>query len=168
MAIHAVIFDVDGVIYNSLDENKNFLWTTTLYDDTKLTSTHIIQIFGEKWRDVLTGKIDAYTHIRQCFQSMHFKSITLSPEEFIDYWLIKDSYLNNEVIDIVKNIKVPVYLGTNQDVLRMNSIVNAIGRYFKEHFASSKIGFMKPEAQFFFHIQDALKLKPDELLIIDD
>ncbi len=92
----------------------------------------------------------------------------ITPEQYIQYWLTQDYHLNQEILDSVKSLKIPCYLGTNQEALRTKHILDTVGSYFKEYFASYKIGFIKPEQGFFQHIQKALSLLPHELLLIYD
>ena len=99
----------------------------------------------------------------------YFKSTSrLLRNKAIQYWLTHDHQVNQGVLDLVKGLKIPCYLGTNQEALRTHHILDTVGSYFKECFASYKIGFIKPEQGFFQHIQKALSLLPHELLLIDD
>ena len=72
------------------------------------------------------------------------------------------------MINIVEKSKVPCYLGTNQEGVRTTHILKSVGNYFKGCFASYTIGFIKPEQEFFEHIEKTLALSPNELLLIDD
>jgi len=169
--IKAIIFDVDGVIFKSQDGNGKFLWSQSAKEDLGLTSQHFSVIFSEKWDGVIRGKIKLEDHLHPIFQEKLFKDLRITPEQYIQYWLTHDHQVNQELLDlvkIVKSLKIPCYLGTNQEAVRTNHILNTVGPYFKECFASYKIGFMKPEQEFFQHIQKALGVLPHELLLIDD
>ena len=76
----------------------------------------------------------------------------ITPEQYIQYWLTHDHQVNQSVLDLVKSLKIPCYLGTNQEALRTAHILDTVGSYFKECFASYKIGVIKPEQGFFQHI----------------
>jgi putative hydrolase of the HAD superfamily len=166
--IKAIIFDVDGVIFKAHDKNGNYLWSRSIKEDLGLTSNHFSIIFSEKWEGVIRGKINLGEHLHAIFQEKSFKDLTITPEQYIQYWLTHDHQVNKDILDLVKSLKIPCYLGTNQEALRTNHILGSVGSYFKECFASYKIGFIKPEQGFFQHIQKALSLLPHELLLIDD
>lgn len=94
--------------------------------------------------------------------------LNITPEVFIEYWLNNDHSINSEILNLIKYIKIPCYLATNQDMHRANHILSSVGKYFCDCFASYKIGYIKPEKEFYDYIQSALNLKPQELLLIDD
>ena len=72
------------------------------------------------------------------------------------------------MIEFIKTLKLPVYLGTNQESYRTNHIKNLVGQYFNGCFASHEIGHIKPSPEFFKYIENFLHLKPEELLLVDD
>ncbi|MBP9694651.1 MAG: HAD-IA family hydrolase, partial [Alphaproteobacteria bacterium] len=166
--IKAIIFDVDGVILKSHDERGNYLWSRSIKEDLGLTSKHFSVIFSEKWDSIIRGKIDLGEHLHAIFQEELFKELTITPQQYIQYWLSRDHHVNQDILHLVESLKTPCYLGTNQESLRITHILNTVGSYFKECFVSYKIGFIKPEQGFFQHIEKALSLLPHELLLIDD
>ncbi len=166
--IKAIIFDVDGVLFKTYDQNKNFLWSSTIKQDLGLTSEHLSVIFSHKWYDIIRGKIDLSEHLNSVFQEKLFQDLAITPKKYIEYWLSKDNHINQYVLKLAKQLKAPCYLGTNQEGTRTSHILSTIGSYFKGCFASYEIGFIKPEREFFQHIQNTLGLLPHELLLIDD
>ena len=166
--IKAIIFDVDGVVFNTHDESGNYLWSQSVKEDLGLTSKHFSLIFSAKWESIIRGKITLENHLHGIFQEILFKDLGITSEQYIHYWLTHDHQVNQSVLDLVNSLKIPCYLGTNQEALRTKHILDTFGSYFKECFASYKIGFIKPEQGFFQHIQKALSLLPHELLLIDD
>ncbi len=46
--IKAIIFDVDGVVFNTHDESGNYLWSQNVKEDLGLISKHFSVIFSEK------------------------------------------------------------------------------------------------------------------------
>ena len=166
--IKTIIFDVDGVIFKTHDENGNYLWSRTNKKDLGLTSEHFLVIFSEKWGDIIRGKIDLNEHLQTVFQEELFKDLTITPQQYTQYWLSKDLHINQDILNLVQSLKTACYLGTNQESLRTSHILNTVGPCFKGCFASYEIGFIKPEQEFFQHIQKTLSLTPHELLLIDD
>jgi HAD superfamily hydrolase (TIGR01509 family) len=166
--IKAVIFDVDGVIFQSVDENGRYLWNRNIKEDLGLTSKHFSVIFSEKWDSIIRGEIELSEHLQSIFQEELFKDLTITPQQYIEYWLSHDHHFNQCILSLVESLEIPCYLGTNQEALRTTHILSAVGSLFRKCFASYKIGFIKPEQGFFQHIQKELSLLPHELLLIDD
>ena len=166
--IKAIIFDVDGVVFKTHDESGNYLWSQRVKEDLGLTSKHLSIIFSEKSENIIRGTIKLDTHLHAIFQEKLFKDLGITLEQYIQYWLTHDHHVNYDILDLVKSLKIPCYLCTNQEALRTAHILDRVGSYFKECFASYKIGFIKPEQGFFQHIEKALSLLPHELLLIDD
>ena len=166
--IQAIIFDVDGVIFQSHDEHGNYLWKSRISEDLGLTSKHLSVIFSEKWEQIIRGQLDLIEHLKTVFEEKLFKNIRITPEQYIQYWLNHDHHINQSILDLVKSLPIPCYLGTNQESLRTKHLLKTLGPYFQECFSSYKIGLIKPEEGFFHHIQKTLSLLPCELLLIDD
>jgi HAD superfamily hydrolase (TIGR01509 family) len=166
--IKAIIFDVDGVIFKTHDDNGNYLWSRNIKDDLGLTSEHFSAIFSEKWEDIIRGKIDLNEHLGALFQEELFKDLKINLQQYIQYWLSHDHQVNQDMLRLVASLATPCYLGTNQEALRTAHILGTVGSCFQGCFASYKVGFIKPESGFFQHIQKTLSLPSNELLLIDD
>jgi len=170
--IKAIIFDVDGVIFKTHNEVGHYLWSQTIKEDLGISSKHFSMIFSEKWEDITRGKIDLMEHLEEVFKEKLFLDLPLdlpiTPEQFIDYWFNKDHNVNLDMLKLVEQLQLPCYLGTNQETLRTKHILSTVGHYFKGCFASYEIGFIKPEREFFQHIENSLSLAPEEILLIDD
>ena len=169
--VKAIIFDVDGVVFNSLDENGRYLWSKNIKSDLGICGEHFKLIFSDRWDDVTRGKTTTKDHLRSVFMHEIFNELRengLTPDSYINYWLSHDGNINLEMIGFVKQFTIPVYLGTNQDEHRTRHIVECVGHFFTGCFASYQIGHIKTEKEFFEYIQNKLQLKPDELILIDD
>ena len=164
----AIIFDVDEVIFKTHDEDGKYLWSRTIKKDLGITSQHFAEIFSDKCIDILRGKRTFREHLDNLFQKELFQEINFSTDEYINYWLTKDHNLNLELLEVVKSLKIPCYLGTNQEMLRTSHIIQSVGEYFQGCFPSYKIGYVKPEVEFFSHIEKSIELEPKDLLLIDD
>ncbi len=151
--IKAIIFDLDGVIVKTHDENGSYLWTRSIKEDLGLISKHFSVIFSEKWDSIIRGKIELSDHLQAIFQEELFKELAITPQKYIQYWLSHDNHVNQDILSLVESLEIPCYLGTNQEALRTNHILGTIGSFFRECFASYKIGFIKPDLQFFEYIQ---------------
>ena len=166
--IKAIVFDVDGVVFKTHHENGSYLWSRSVKEDLGLTSKHFSIIFSEKWDRIIRGKIDLGEHLQAIFQEESFKDLTITPQQYVQYWLSHGHHVNQDILSLVESLENPCYLGTNQEALRTTHILDTVGSYFKKCFASFEIGFAKPEQEFFSHIENALSLRPHELLLIDD
>jgi beta-phosphoglucomutase-like phosphatase (HAD superfamily) len=111
----AIIFDVDGVLFDSVDEAGDFSWTKSIQADLGITSKHLKKIFSGDWENVIRGKLDTKEYVKRVFKD--YPELLLSPDQFISYWLAHDSQINNKILEMTKTIKIPVYLGTNQAYL---------------------------------------------------
>ena len=166
--IKAIIFDLDGVIIKAYDEKGGYLWSRTIKKDLGLRSEHFAAIFSAKWEEIIRGTMDLREHLESVFQEKLFKEIAITPEEYIQYWLAHDHHVDQDMLNLVNGLNLDCYLGTNQESVRTSYILNTVGPRFKGCFASYTIGFIKPEWEFFHHIQNTLSLCPHELLLIDD
>ena len=92
--IKAIIFDVDGVIFKTHDENGNYLWSQSAKEDLGLTSKHFSIIFSEKWESIIRGKIKLDAYLHAIFQEKLFKDLCITPQQYIRYWLTHDHQVN--------------------------------------------------------------------------
>ena len=161
--VKAIIFDVDGVIFNSTDSAGNFLWSANIERDLGIKIADLRKIFSSAWLNVIKGEIDTKVHFEKTLLPYG-----VSAEKFIDYWLKNDDHINQNVLNIIQEIRQPVYLGTNQETYRAAHLQSMIGDYFKKIFSSCEIGAVKPEEAFYAHIERELELPSSNLLFIDD
>jgi HAD superfamily hydrolase (TIGR01509 family) len=168
MSIKTIIFDVDGVVFNSQDQSGSYIWLQSIEQDLGITKSHLQILFSPEWENVTKGQINLIDYLKDVFSSTGFSRLNITPEKYIEYWLAKDNNLNHDMLELVKSLKVPSYLGTNQEFHRTRHIGNLIGKYFSGIFPSYKINYIKPDLEFFQYIENSLKLTPQELLLIDD
>lgn len=166
--IKAIIFDIDGVVFKSIDENGKYLWSKNLKKDLKLNSEHCKLIYSKEWNNVTKGKISTVNHLQNVFSNPIFKNIDISPKKYIDYWLKNDQFVNKEIIELIKLLSIDSYIGTNQDYHRTEHIKKLVGSHFKYCFSSFELKFIKPEKRFYSAIEKFLNLKSNQILLIDD
>lgn len=166
--IKAVIFDVDGVVLTTQDADGRYFWSRTAKEDLGLSKAHFQKIFGPAWLQLTRGKGDTISYLETVFSDPLFRELPITPTIFIDYWLSRDGYVNERMREFVSRMRLPCYLGTNQEAYRTAHIQKLVGRFFSGCFASYALKSIKPEAQFFIRIEEALKLRPEEILLIDD
>lgn len=161
-----IIFDVDGVLINSKDEFNRHLWQKNIENDLGLNPNQMRQIYSGDWSLVTKGQIDT----RQYFKTALAKlNITISVDVFIEYWLKHDSNINTEILSEIKTIKnSKLYIATNQDSYRTKFLQKIFESYFNGIFSSYQIGAIKPEPEFFRHIESELNIKSNDIAFIDD
>lgn len=157
--IKAVIFDIDGVLYQSCNAEGKFLWSRRAKEDLGLCRTHFEKIFSPEWLELIRGKKSLRDHLERVWQGEEFQpkngdtgsSSRCSTREYIDYWLRHDTLLREEVLALALNLKalgMPCYLGTNQEAVRTEHIRASLGVHFTHVFSSCDMGFIKPERGF--------------------
>ena len=164
--IKAIIFDADGVLFKSHDKSGKYLWSRRIKEDLGMTSKHFSLIFSDKWESIIRGKIKLDDHLHAIFQEKSFKELGITPEQYIQYWLTHDHHVNQGILDFVKSLKIPFYIGTNQEAVRTRHILDTFGCYFTGCFASYQMGFIKPEPGFFSAYSKGLR--PPRLRIVTD
>ena len=162
-ALHTVIWDADGVLFNTFDEQGRFRWSKNIVEDLKIDTAVFAHIFSPAWEEVLRGVRDVRTHIAGALTEA---GSSIAVDDFIAYWLAKDSSVNWDIASHLHPARACI--GTNQDPLR----AALIGRLFAKHaskvFASSAMGFLKREEGFYRFIERDLNLAPKQLCLIDD
>ena len=166
--IKAIIFDVDGVLFHSTDSSGKFLWSRDAKNDLGLTSAHFQNIFSKNWELVLKGTVNTIEYLDSLFKTQNFSDLNLTSSRFIKYWLSKDKFVNEEMIKLIKTIKIPKYIATNQESHRLKQIENLVGQDFCGIFASCELGYMKPEDEFYLCIENELNIPGNQILFIDD
>ena len=162
----AIIFDVDGVLIVDKDKSGEYLWQKNIERDLGIRPDQVSQIYSGDWSLVLKGLVDSHQHFKNMFEKL---KIEVSVDEFVEYWLKNDLNVNIEILQVIELIKGPkLYVGTNQDRCRTLVLEETFGSYFDKIFSSYKIGAMKPELEFYRHIESDLKLQSKEIAFVDD
>ncbi len=98
-----------------------------------------------------------------------------SVDGFVEYWFVKDSNINQDVLEIVKRLRqceeVELYLATGQEHHRAAYLWNDLGlkHLFHDIFYSARLGVPKHQAGFFAKINAQLDISPSERpLFFDD
>ena len=147
-----ILFDVDGVLihgYHARPEHRH-CWDATLEQDFGLSRQDFKTTFisGPFKNEVLIGKKDLNTALQETLPEIGY---TGPIQDFINYWLQKDSKVNQQLYALVKRLKEQgefrLYLATNQEHERAGYLMNTLGfsQYFEDIFYSARIGCQKPE-----------------------
>lgn len=171
-----VLFDVDGVLINGYHARPELRkrWHENLQEDFGIdpdyfSETFFINPFSNK---VLKGQMDLKDALAEWLPTVGYSG---DPQTFMDYWLLKDSTLNSDLIEKIKLLKksnsVRLFIATNQAHNRAKHLMETLGLkdYFEDIFYSAKMGVLKPNRDYFEYISDYLKLsRGDQPIIFDD
>ena len=162
--MHAILFDVDGVLthgyYNHFNHGEP--WDKTIEEDLKLDKDLFKNdfIFKDYVTKIIPGKL--------CFKEgleafIDRNALTISAQDIIDYWLFKDSVLYEPLFDCIKQLKkiddLHLFLATNQEHYRAKYLMNELGfkDHFKDIFYAANLGVAKPDPVFLEKTENRLK-----------
>lgn len=166
--VDVLVFDVDGVLIQSLDNHGRFLWVQKIPDDWGISNDCLKELFGSRWLEVIRGKMETTVHFQKVFRDHH---VTISVDDFMHFWVENDQNMNNSMISFLEELvssNIPVCLGTNQDTFRTERLRSLFAPYIERVYSSCEMGTIKPEAAFFNKIQDHLLCLPERILLVDD
>lgn len=165
--IKAVLFDFGGVIYQHPKEVIPEVLAKIYHRPVETA----IKIYSKYKKDYFVGKLKTNKLIQ--FLNDDFQS-NKPIDEVKDLWLKHYGELakaNQEILNLINSIKrhAKVYLFSN--TTEMSNLHNSkIGLYdyFDGLFLSYQLGLKKPNKEFYEKVISDLKLKPDEILFVDD
>lgn len=171
----AVFFDVDGVLvhgYHARPELQRH-WDAQLLEDLgidreRFRNEFIFDIFIKK---VVVGEMSLIEALDRRLPSLDYRG---SPMAFVNYWLSRDSELNQPLLDIIRQLKarddLKLYIATNQDHMRALWLYQTmgLGELFEDIFYSARAGIRKPERGFFDFIEQRIGPQDEPPLFFDD
>jgi putative hydrolase of the HAD superfamily len=169
-----IFFDVDGVLIKGFSANatEQLRWDEHLERDLGIDPDLLQAAFFDRhFADVIVGKKDLLKSLNDILPEVGFKG---TAKTLIDYWLKNDSVMNEEVLDIVRQLKqrpgIRLFLATHQEKNRANHLWHELGfkDYFEEIFFSGRMGVRKTDPEFFNKIEKELCFEEGECLLIDD
>jgi len=177
-----IFFDVDGVLIDGwhAKPERRRRWDATIkadlgVDPTAFQSRFFATPAGEVaslMHACLTGKRDLKEALSEVLPSLGYSGPV---DAFVAYWLEKDSNLDHELFETVKQLAgcrgAELYVVTGQEHYRAAHLWNALGfrDCFKDILYSAKIGYLKGTPTFFACINTMLAIPEDESpLFFDD
>lgn len=167
--IKAMLFDADGVL--TLPEE---MFSVVYTKARGLDPVPFERFFKMEWQDFILGKRDLKEHIRKNPDLWQWDG---TPEELLDYWCTSEDVRNNEMIELIKQIRqtgMPCYLATEQEKYRGNFMKDVMFKdLFNGFFITAELGIKKSDPKFFEKIiellnEDGRGIKPEEILFLDD
>jgi len=171
----ALFFDVDGVVvhgYHTRPEKRR-RWDEHILRDLEIEPDAFTQVFieGPFVNEVLTGHRSLVAALNETLPQLGFRG---SPMKLLDYWLLRDSQLNYQLLDLIRELRLigggPIYLATNQEHLRAFHLWSSLGlkAYFDDIFYSARLGVLKPQTGFFNRILEVIGAQSESPLFFDD
>lgn len=165
--VKAVIFDFGGVVGSDSDA-----WDINFLEIKKLTGLSCVQLekfFIKHWKKLKIGKEDTVDFWKDIITS---KNLKIPPEKLEKTYLPKIT-INNDVLDIVENIKLKGVLVTllpNTARQWMDFKVKKfkLDQIFDKIYSSAHLGIAKPEPEIFEYALKDLNLAPEEVIFIDN
>ena len=176
-----VFFDVDGVLIDGWHARpeRRHRWDATIKDDLGVDSTALQHkffatpegAFPSLMHACVAGRRDLKEALASVLPSLGYRGTI---DAFVAYWFEKDSNLNHELFEIVKNLSdnpdVELYVVTGQEHYRAAHLWTALR--FREHFRdilySARIGQLKGTMAFFTAINAMLAIGPGEQPVFFD
>jgi len=172
-----IFFDVDGVLINGFhaDPEIRQRWDRDLEQDLGIISADLEREFFHKvFPEVVIGKQDLAPALARVLPEIGFRD---DPKILIDYWLERDSHINDDVLKAAKRLAeaphLRLFIATGQEHIRARYLWETLGfqHYFEDIFYTARMGHHKHTPEFFQSIEDALGLPKDQkpaCLLIDD
>jgi putative hydrolase of the HAD superfamily len=172
----SVLFDVDGVLVHGMHEreDRRRRWDTHLLADLGVEPTVFVEQFVRKSFviDVITGRTPLIDELERWLPTVGYVG---SPMNFINYWLHRDSQLNQPLLNGIRRLRTatgvgPLYVATNQEHLRAFHLWSTLGlqHMFDDIFYSARLGATKPDRAFFDAIASRIGLQEEVPLMFDD
>lgn len=168
--IKVIIFDIDNVLINSMDENGEFYWTQNISHDLGINKKSLQKLFSKKWQEVVLGRVDTIEIVRLFLEEIN---VSITPQQFINYWLAKDSNVDKKMLEAAKLLKNKgyfLYLATVQEKYRVRFLWEELGfkNVFQDIYASCFLGCQKPQIDYYYNVQKRIGALPEQILLIDD
>ncbi|MGH3652704.1 HAD-IA family hydrolase [Glutamicibacter sp.] len=160
--IHAVVFDLDGVIRNFPESA-----TADIEIEYGLKSGTLNAVaFDPALLELLTtGKISRLTWIKEIGQRV-------GSTESADAWGRIEPVVDHDVLQLIDDLQhagiTTAILTNGNDTIDIELERQGIAAHVAHVFNSAKIGYSKPDRRAFLHVIDALHLRASEILFTDD
>jgi len=160
----AILFDVDGVVITS-DYYAN------CYSKLKdIPVEYMLDFFKGEFQDCLINKKDLLEILPKYLKDWKFEG---TAQDFLQSWFNYESKIDQSLITEVQKLRqhgVKCVLATNQEKHRANYLWNRLNLkdYFDEIYDSAKVGYKKPDPNFYNFILGQINCNAQEVLYFDD
>jgi len=166
MAIRCIVFDIGGVLVELKGIATMLGWMRNPSDEAGLWRAWL---GSPAVRDYERGRIDAGEFAAGVVEDF---GLSVTPEQFLAGFADWPSGPLPGAHELLRDVRTDVMRATlsNSNALHWSRIMHemAFESYFDHHFASHLIDRIKPDHDVFAHVIQALGVRPDEMLFVDD
>jgi putative hydrolase of the HAD superfamily len=163
--IRAIVFDADGVIVRP--QTFFVIKANELYGISK--QEFMAFIHGD-FKRCTTGELELLELLPEYLEKWN---VNVEPRDFVRGWVEHEHHIDTALLERIQVFRakgILCYLGTNQERNRANYMKLEMG--FSDSldgvFASSDLGFRKPDLEFYKSLQNKIQLSASEILFWDD
>ncbi|TXG77927.1 HAD family hydrolase [Candidatus Dojkabacteria bacterium] len=164
--IKYLLLDADGVIIN-----PPYMFSTKLAKEYGITLEMTSDFFTGIFVECIEGRADLKEVLPPYLKEWGWSKTV---EDFIDYWFQSEHDIDKELVKYVQEVRskgIKCFVATNQEKHRAEYMLNELGftNSFDKVYASSGLGYKKPDQMFFNKIlSDLGKVNKKEILFWDD
>lgn len=161
-----VIYDTDGMIIH-----REMYFSERLAKDFFIPLKAITPFFKNEFQSCLVGRSDLKQEIQKYLSIWNW---TKTVDDLLAFWFQSESALNQDMLDHVTLLRaqgIRCYLGTNNEKYRVQYLRQDLDleKSFDGIFASSSIGFRKPQIEFWQAVENGLgNLDKNQVIVWDN
>ena len=169
------LMDLDNTLLDTFfvdrEGQHRYYWTKDFEKDFNRPVSILEDLFQGPFLIALY-RTNALQRFIDTFLKRH--ELSLTADEFLEYWLSRDMNVNNDVWHWIKQKKKEghsFYIASNQPHVRMDYMLDHLPEWqdvFSGVFTSSRLGVAKPDPDFFMCAKNSLKVPANQLCLIDD
>lgn len=143
--IKYLLLDIDGIVIH-----REMYFSTRFLQDYGVPEELVQPFFQKEFKECIVGRADLKEEIQKYFSIWKWNK---SVDELLQYWFEFESTKDEKVLDFVKTLRslgIKCYLQTKNEKYRVEYLWNVVGlkNYFDGVFASSALGYKKPDQEF--------------------
>jgi epoxide hydrolase-like predicted phosphatase len=167
MSKRAVIFDFGGVLMKTLDRSPRYAWDDRL--GLPHGSVERVVHGSEEWRLAQVGLLPVADYWASVARALKIDDADVQ-QLAVDYF--SADYLDKTLVELIEKLHVrghAVALLSNDSPALLDKLHTlGIAQLFDPLIVSANIGVMKPDAQAYQAVLNALQLAPGEAIFVDD
>ncbi len=163
--IKAIVFDADGVLVRP----KTF-FVTQAFELYGIPKQEFMAFIHGQFKLCTTGELELLDVLPEYLARWN---VNVEPRVFVRQWIEHEHHIDTALLEQIQTFRadgILCYLGTNQERNRANYMKFEMG--FLDSldgvFASSNLGFRKPDLGFYKSLQDKIQTPASEILFWDD
>ncbi len=163
--IKTIVFDADGVIVRP----KTFFVTRAL-ELYGIPKQEFMAFIHGQFKRCTTGELALLDILPEYLEKWN---VPVESQAFVRQWVEHEHHIDVALLEQIQAFRadgIPCYLGTNQERNRANYMKLEMGfnSSLDGVFASSDLGFRKPDLGFYQSLQNKIQLSASEIIFWDD